>query len=333
MKILKWIGVILLLLVIGYMIGPQAPEPVLDTQLPKVTQELKALEEEILEAESKDKLIKPGNASRIVWYDSAYQKTPYAVVYLHGFSASAAEGDPVHLEFAKRYGCNLYLPRLFEHGKSGKDPMISLTPEKLVASAKEAIAVAKQLGEQVILMSTSTGSTLSLYIASGQPDIHSLIMFSPNIDVYNSSSMLLTKPWGLQLARTIIGGDYFEFEAPEENQKHWTTRYRIEALIALKSLINATMNEAVFTKVKQPLFMGYYYKNDSLMDKTVSIPRMLEMYDQVGTPSEKKRKVAFPEALSHVVCSKYTSKDLGTVQQATYDFAENILGLTPVANE
>ena len=41
--------------------------------------------------------------------DSLKEKTEYAVVYLHGFSASQEEGDPVHYDFAKKFGCNLFL--------------------------------------------------------------------------------------------------------------------------------------------------------------------------------------------------------------------------------
>ena len=41
--------------------------------------------------------VKPENEARIIWQnDSLKNKTEYAVVYLHGFSASQEEGDPVH---------------------------------------------------------------------------------------------------------------------------------------------------------------------------------------------------------------------------------------------
>ena len=35
-----------------------------------------------------------------------------SVVYLHGFSASQEEGDPVHYDFAQKFGCNLFLAAL-----------------------------------------------------------------------------------------------------------------------------------------------------------------------------------------------------------------------------
>jgi len=333
MKALKWVIGITVLLAVGYGFGPTPPPPELSTNLPVINTDLKALETQIMAKEATIKGLKPNNASKVVWFDSAYQKTPYSVVYLHGFSASAAEGDPIHRDFAKRYGCNLYLPRLHEHGIDNENPLLNLTPESFLNSAKEAISVAQQLGDEVIVMSTSTGTTLALYLASENPSIHSLIAYSPNIDVYDGSSNLLTMPWGLQLGRLVMGGNYFSFVASEENQKYWTTKYRIEALVTLKSLIKSTMTEEVFSKVKQPLFMGYYYKNDSLHDETVSIPRMMEMYEQLGTPENLKRKLAFPEANAHVVCSKYTSKDLESVRNETNKFAEEILKLKPIPNQ
>ena len=44
--------------------------------------------------------LKPDNEARIVWADSSRQKTAYAIVYLHGFSASLGEGDPTDTDIA-----------------------------------------------------------------------------------------------------------------------------------------------------------------------------------------------------------------------------------------
>ena len=39
--------------------------------------------------------------------------------------------------------------------------------------------------------------------------------------------------------------------------------------------------------------MGYYFKNDSMQDKVVSVPAMLKMFDKLGTPKELKVKKLF----------------------------------------
>ncbi len=325
------LAIFLSLCIVIYMLGPKAPEPQLDTALPEVSTDLRDLEEQIAMAESKVPDIKPHNTSTIVWAtDSLKEKTPYSLVYLHGFSASQGEGDPLHRDFARRYGMNLYLPRLAEHGRSGKDLLLGLSPEKLTASAKEAVAIGQQLGDSVILMSCSTGGTLSLYLASEHPEIHSMISYSPNVDIYDGASELLTMPWGLEILELVEGGKYHQFETTGDGHLYWTSKYRIEAIVGLKSLIQHTMTPEVFAKVEQPFFMGYYYKNDSLQDKVVSVPRMLEMYEQLGTPGNRKRKVAFPNAGHHVISSKHTSQDLESVRQETFAFAEEVLGLKPM---
>ena len=127
------------------------------------------------------------------------------MVYLHGFSASQEEGDPVHVEFARAFGCNLYLSRLAGHGIDTIDAMINLTAEELWNSAKEAYAIGKQLGKKVIILATSTGGTLALKLAAEYPEITGLILLSPNIAINDPNAWLLNNPWGLQIARLIKG--------------------------------------------------------------------------------------------------------------------------------
>ena len=131
-----------------------------------------------------------------------------------------------------------------------------------------------------------------------------------------------------QLARLANGGDYHEFEdITEENSKYWTTKYRLEALTQLQALVEGTMTEETFASVRQPVFLGYYYKDEIHQDSTVSVPAMLHMFEQLGTPDNEKRKVAFPEVGAHVMTSHITSKDLESVQRETNRFLEEVLGL------
>jgi len=317
-------------LFVFYVMGPKVDAPSLDKALPKVTSDLRRLEGEIIQREASIKNLKPDNHARIVWADSVPQRTEYSLVYLHGWSASQEEGDPIHVETAKRFGCNLYLPRLAGHGLEEKEPMLHITAEQLLQSAKEAIAIGKQLGKKVILMGTSTGGTLALHLAGGDLDIAALLLYSPNIEIYDPNAKLLAKPWGLHLARLVTGGDYNEFQnrTPIMDQ-YWTTKYRLEALTHLQVLVDKTMTEETFAQITQPVFLGYFYKNDSIQDKTVSVPALLAMYEDLGTPSDKKEKVAFPEVGNHVMTSYITSKDLESVKKETFEFLENIVSLQP----
>ncbi len=324
-RIFKGLVVLLALIVLGFFLGPKVENPNLDTTLPEVTTNLKALEHWIKDQEKAIPNIKPNNEARIIWNDSIPTKTAYSIVYLHGWSASHMEGHPIHVDMAKKYGCNLYLPRLAGHGLDEQEPMLGLTANELLDSAKEAIAVGKQLGDKVILMATSTGGTLALHLAGGDPDIAALVLFSPNVEIYDPNAKLLAGPWGLQLARMVKQSDYHEFEGGEEKQKYWTTKYRVEALTQLQALVENTMTQDAFRKVEQPVFMGYFYRNDSIQDKVVSVPAMLMMYEELGTSESKKRKKAFPEAGDHVIASEITSKDLEAVRRETEDFLEDLV--------
>ena len=112
----------------------------------------------------------------------------------------------VHRNIAKQFHCNLYLARLAEHGIDTTDDLQNLTAEKYWESAKEAYIIGKKLGKKVILMSTSTGGTLSLQLAAAYPEIAGQILFSPNIQIYNPTAPLLNKPWGLQIGRMVMKG-------------------------------------------------------------------------------------------------------------------------------
>lgn len=319
------------LITIVYLLGPKAPIPQVDAIAASANSNLVELEKEINNAEKTHLNLRENNEARIVWADDSLKsKTPYSVIYLHGFSASQGEGAPMHEDFAKRYGCNLYLARLYGHGLNEEEALLDWTPEKFIASAKQAIAIGEQLGEKVIVMGTSTGCTASLYLASGNPKIHSLINYSPNIDVANEDAWLLTQQWGLQMGRYVNGSNYHSWVPNEGTANLVTYKYRLEAVVALKSLIDATMTEEVFNKITQPLFMGYWYKNEKTQDKVVSVNRMLEMFDQLGTPDSKKQKIAFGNATNHVLASPLWNKDFETVRESTFKFAEEILGLTPV---
>src|SRR5687768_6942858 len=113
MKTRRWIKISFpFLLIFGlYFLGPKPDHPVLNDTLPFVPETPEALETYIKNHELRYN-IKPENGARVIWNDSTRNKTEYAVVYLHGFSASRMEGDPIHRRFAKKFGCNLFLPRL-----------------------------------------------------------------------------------------------------------------------------------------------------------------------------------------------------------------------------
>jgi pimeloyl-ACP methyl ester carboxylesterase len=312
-----------------YLLGPHPEKPFFDDVLPYISNHI-SIDDYVSEMESNYK-IKDNNEAKIIWADSSHQVTEYAIVYLHGFSASQMEGDPVHRNIAKQFHCNLYLARLAEHGLTGSDAMQNLTAENLWVSAKEAYAIGKKIGKKVILIGTSTGGTLALQLAANFPEIAGLILYSPNIEINNPSAPLLNDPWGLQIARMVQGGKFNNVAYTHKDfPKYWNPHYRLEATVALENLIEATMKEPLFKKITQPCLALYYYKDEAHQDKVVKVTATQRMFSQISTPDYLKVIKAMPKTGNHVLASPLVSKDAEGVEKETAKFiAEKIIKVLP----
>jgi len=331
----KWLKVLLsiiVLLVVVYLLGPRPESPAYSSALPAVPSEAASLETYVSTNEARHNL-KPNNEARIVWFDSSKTKTAYSIVYLHGFSASQEEGKPIHTNIAKEFGCNLYLSRLAGHGIDTTEPMINLTADELWESAKQALEIGKQIGDKVILMATSTGGSLALKLAADYPtDVYALVLMSPNVALSNDKAYLLNNPWGLQIARAVVGSRYVTAtDSTPLYKQYWYWHYPLESTVQLEEFLETSMTKNVFEKVKQPTLMLYYYKDETHQDSVVSVSAMLKMYNEIGTPPNEKIKEAMPDVGDHVMGSYIKSKDLLEVQRAIEQFMNRKLDLNPVA--
>lgn len=331
MRFFKWLTIICIISWIIYLVGPSPDPPEYSTKLPVVPAGLSLIEQFVKNNEGRHKL-KPNNEARIIWADSLKHKTEYAVVYLHGFSASQEEGTPIHTNIAGEFGCNLYLSRLAEHGVDTTEPMASLTADRYWESAKQALAIGRQLGNKVILMGTSTGASNALQLAATYPgDIAALILMSPNIAINNDKAYLLNNHWGLQLAKMITGNDHMTAaDTRPVFKQYWHYHYPLQALVQLQEMLETTMTRETFVQVKQPVLMLYYFKDNIHQDSVVSVPAMLKMFDELGSPVKIKK--AMPNAGDHVIASYIKSKDLPGVQQAIENFMLHTLRLNRVKN-
>jgi pimeloyl-ACP methyl ester carboxylesterase len=321
----------LLVLVAVYFVGSTPNKPIYDKRIPAVPAEPALLDDFVFHNEQKHK-VKPDNQARIVWADSSRRKTEYAVVYLHGFSASQKEGDPVHLRFAKTFGCNLYLSRLSDHGVDTTEQLLYFTADRLWNSAKEALAIGNQLGEKVILISTSTGGTVALMLAANYPDrVHALINLSPNIAINDPAAFLLNNPWGLQIARAVLGGNYRNTGADSVKSRYWNNNYRIESIVQLEELVETGMTSETFEKITHPSLTLYYYKDEEHQDPEVKVSAMIEMHNELATPDSLKIHKAIPTAGAHVIGGSLASKDVEAVYREMENFAVTTLKM--VKNE
>jgi esterase/lipase len=313
---------ILSILLILYMMGPRPRKGEYTDGLKKIPYDGLALEQWIQAKEAKA-VTKPDNQARIVWMnDSLKNKTKYAVVYLHGFTASQEEGNPVHTSFARFIGANMYLSRLSEHGLKTDKPLMNITATSLWESAKEAYAIGKKLGDSVILVGTSTGGSLALMLAAEQyPEIAGLVLMSPNIAINETFAFLLNDQWGLRIARMVKGSEnVVSKDTTSIYRRYWYSPYRLEGAVELEQMLEEKMTASTFKEVKQPTLLMYYYKDEENQDKVVKVSAMLDMFKQLS--SKTKKQVAIPNAGDHVIGSAIKSKDWRTVQKEAEDFAE-----------
>ncbi|MFH0761787.1 MAG: alpha/beta hydrolase [Bacteroidota bacterium] len=334
MKIIHYsISIVMLAgLTISVIAAPESTRKDLDKNLPRIsiTSEQVKMYVDVMEAKVHN--IRPDNAS-IVRYanEDLKNQTEYCLLYLHGFSASPMEGYPVHINLGKDFGMNLYIPRLADHGLDTPDALLYTTPENMWNSAKEALVLAKALGKKVILVGTSGGGTLALQLAVDYPqDIVALILYSPCVKIANKASWLLARPFGLQLGRLFSGGKYRIINNGPESDPYWNKKYRVEGVVYLQKLMEMTMKIKTFKAVTQPVFTGYYYKDKENQDQTVSVKSILWMFENLGTPTDKKVAIAYPDAHDHVICSDLFNPNYMKVYQSTVAFLTKTLGLVPV---
>ncbi len=180
-------------------------------------------------------------AKRIVWSGEPGTRTPLALVYLHGFSASLEELRPVPDRLAEALGANLFFTRLAGHGRDGA-AMAEPTMGDWMDDIAEALAIGRRLGQRVILMGTSTGGTLAA-LAAADPDLSNnvagIILISPNFRINGIAGRVVEMPgvrhWGPLAVGQTRG---FTPRSPGHGQ-HWTTEYPTVALAPLGALVHA----------------------------------------------------------------------------------------------
>jgi len=178
--------------------------------------------------------VRSGLHSRIEWAQAPGTRTKRAVVYLHGFSASPVEMSPVPERVAQQLGANLYLPRLRGHGISA-DALTGATAEEWLHDAAEALAVGRALGDELIVMGTSTGGTIALLL---QPEADAFVLVSPNLEPRDHAAELLLYPWMTQLFTLVLPAH--TWTPRNDEQAHgWTTTYSFHAVGEMMSLVDA----------------------------------------------------------------------------------------------
>ncbi|MEL7228606.1 MAG: alpha/beta fold hydrolase [Pseudomonadota bacterium] len=252
----------------------------------------------------------PGAQKRVVWADPLGKtKTPYAIVYVHGFSATSEEIRPVPDNVAQALGANLHFARLAGHGR-GADPMAEASVNKWMNDVAEALAIGRRIGDKVVVISTSTGGTL-MTLAATKPalmrNVVGNVMISPNFAVQAAGADILLLPWARQLIPHAFG-EYREWEPKnEEQRKWWSTRYPNVALLPMQAAVSAAGNVAYEELDLPTLFV--FHPDDGVVKSDVTEQVAARWGGNSGAEATVQRVAQSDDTSKHVVAGAILDPD------------------------
>lgn len=202
---------------------------------------------------------------KVRWYANNKRKRAFSIVYLHGFSASRQEINPLPKRLAVKLKANIYFTRLRGHGRTA-DAMLEGNVASWKEEALNALKIGELLGDKVIIIGTSTGATLAAWL-NAQPqakNVAATISISPNFGVKSKTASLAQSKFGLWLAKKI-NGDYYSFAPINEfHARYWTERYPLEAVVPMLDLVDEVQSLDK-SRITTPQLI-VYSPNDQVVD-------------------------------------------------------------------
>lgn len=294
----RWRRVIVIaaamLVVLGaaFMVGPRNPfGPDAPSAREAPPQHIEALDDWLGSSEARFPDIRPGTAKGIVWHHPNHQRTPWSVVYLHGFSASRLETAPLADQVAAALGANLFCTRLTGHGRTGA-AMGEASVQDWLADTVEAIRIGHTLGERVLVIGVSTGATLASWLALTPEGakVAAYAFASPNFGPKDKLAEVINGPWGQRIALAMQGQT--RSWTPEDPREAigWTPQYPTRALFPMMALVKH-VRASDLSAFRTPVLMLY-----SERDQTVDPQEIKKTFARIGAATKKLEAVDYSES-------------------------------------
>lgn len=246
-------------------------------------------------------------------YRGQLKKEQYSICYVHGFSATRHEIEPVISNLARQLKANLFFTRLSGHGYENPEILKSVKAQDWINDTIECLEVADRSGAKIILIGTSMGAALaSLVAANTSYQIHTLILVSPFFGIKDPKADLMAGFLGGYVADLFFKGQRSFKPKNQLQEKFWTTSYPSRVLKQLM-IVNMAIREMDFSKLKMPVFLAYS-KQDEILDLT-----QIEIkYDQIVS---QKRMDSDPNYTEHVLAGDIMNpKANAQLQKNLYSF-------------
>ncbi len=276
--------------------------------------------------ESRDLGVRPGNEERLV--RQAPGRTPLAILYLHGFGASRAEGEETVDWLSEQLGANAWYVRLPGHGLD--DPHAHAAPvfADWLDASEHAFAQMGSLGDRVVVVGTSMGGLLATWLAAEHPDrVAAVVLASPFFDWADPMAGVVERPLGPLLIRALYGDlrDASWVEDPEARmqpgyEEHWTITQRYVALETLGDVRRFVGRPAVLKRVRAPVLMLYHYADEDDQDDVASVGAMREAFRRFRK-HEASSAVPIADG-NHILLSSYVRTDKVAVRAALSEFVD-----------
>ena len=244
------------------------------------------LEAYLAQAEAQALNLKPDNEKKIIWRSQKGFKTPWSIIYIHGFSASRMETAPLSENVARSLEANLFLTRLTGHGRDS-EAMLDGSVNAWLNDTLEAIRIGRRLGERVLVMATSTGALLAM-LAATDPSIRgidAMVLISPNFRPKDWRSPILGWPWGKFLARRIQGKTFRLARGQEGLEMYWTVSMPTEALLPLMALVRLG-RKSKLSNLTLPLLVFYCPQ-----DQVVCVKSIERIFARIQSPRKELVRV------------------------------------------
>lgn len=327
------VGAILTLAVLAVI--PARPLPVLPTAHP--TPPTERFDDFVWEQIKKSRAlgVREGNEEKFV---RRYEKpSPLAILYIHGFGASRAEGEGVVDHLAAVFGAHVYYLRLPGHG-GDKDAHLAAKPEEYFDCVEEAFHRFRPLGQKLVIFGSSAGGLLSVWLASRHPkEVDGLVLANPFFGFADPSAFMISRRIGMPIIESVYGKERDagwktdpEKRKVEGYEEHWITKQHYRALHTIDDLRRMIATPEVMTAVEAPILMFYYYADEEHQDTAASVETMHRFFALAGAnkPHPLSREVAIADG-NHILFSDFVRTDKDTVKRESSAFLRAILGPEP----
>jgi len=249
--------------------------------------------------------VRPKNEEKLIRYAD---KTPLAILYIHGYGASRAEGEYVVDKISKTLRANTYYLRLPGHGTNVEEQSQTMGKEHL-DEAITTLTMMRKLGDKVIVIGTSMGGVVATYIAAENPELIDAMILSAPAYQFASAMAKAAAFYPLFTLVTTVMERSPSFPIPAEKDNwslYWYSNQYMKSLKQLYQLQLLTSRNSIYRNVKQPVMMIYYYKDENNQDSAASVSDMRKAYRSFnnGIPDRFSKEVPVDTG-GHVLLSKY----------------------------